>query len=80
MENGQADDILTQALNIADDHYAELELDAARSLIRDAFVVLPYELQEGYREVQDLYRERKFVQANRAWEAWMDTARGMGLI
>ncbi len=80
MESRQADDILRQALDIADEHYAELELDAARSLIRDAFDALPYELQEGYWEVQDLYRERKLVQANRAWDVWMDTARGMGLI
>ncbi len=80
MESGHADDILRQALDIADEHYATLELDAARSLIRDAFEALPYELQESYWEVQDLYRERKLVHANRAWDAWMDTARGMGLI
>jgi hypothetical protein len=80
MESGPADDVLRQALYVADEHFAQLELQSARMLIFGAFEALPYELQEGYWEVQDLYSERKLVQANRAWDAWMDKARGLGLI
>jgi hypothetical protein len=80
METGPADDVLRQALYVADEHFAQLELNSARMLIRDAFEALPYELQEAYWEVQDLYSERRLVQANRAWDDWMDKARGFGLI
>ncbi len=80
MESDAAEDILTQAAYIVDEHYAELELDAARSLIQDSFGLLPWELQEDYRDVQELYRLGKFAEANLAWELWMDKARDMGLI
>ena len=80
MENGQVGDILSQASQVANDHYAALELDAARSLISGAFAALPWELQEDYREIQELHRLRKFGEANFAWDLWMDKARDMGLL
>ncbi len=80
MESRSVDDVFSQALAVADEHFAQLELEAARSLIFDAFAMLPWELQDDYRDVQDLYREGKLEQANLAWDAWMDKAREMGLI
>ena len=80
MENGSVEDILNQAAAIANEHYAYLELDAARDLIRDAFALLPWELQEDYRDIQALYRMGKLEAANRAWDAWMENARDWGLI
>ncbi len=80
MESDAAEDILVEAANIAGEHYAQLELDAARSLIRDAFGILPWELQEYYQDVQELYRLGKLAEANLAWDLWMDKARDMGLI
>lgn len=80
MESRAEDDVINQALTVAGEHYARLEFEAARSLIFDAFAMLPWELQDDYRDVQDLYRLGKLEQANLAWDAWMDKAREMGLI
>ncbi len=80
MDNGPVEDVLWQAAQVVDDHYAELELDDARSLIEGAFGALPWDLQEDYREIQDLYRQGKLREANFAWDLWMEKARDMGLL
>jgi hypothetical protein len=74
------DDILTQAAWIVGERYAQLELKAARSLIQDAFALLPWDLQDDYRDIQELHQAGRFQEANRAWEQWMAKARDMGLI
>ena len=73
-------DVLNQAADVADAHYAELELEAARALIRDAFALLPWDLQGDYLEVRELQRAGKRHEANAAWDAWMEKARIKGLL
>lgn len=80
MENGPADDILGQMAQVADEHFAYLERDNARRLILGAFGALPWDLQQDYLDVQDLYRMRRLREANLAWEEWMKKARDMGLL
>ncbi len=79
-ENGPWGDVLSQAADVADAHYAELEREAARALIRDAFALLPWDLQGDYLEVRELQRAGKRREANAAWDAWMEKARIRGLL
>lgn len=72
--------MLDEFLDVANERWAKLDLDAARSLILDAFALLPWDLQEDYREIQELYHAGHLVEAGQAWDAWMDKAREMGLI
>ncbi len=72
--------MLDEFSNIANERWAELELEAARSLILGSFAALPWDLQEDYHEIQELYRARRLVEAGQAWDAWMDKARERGLI
>ena len=41
--------MLDDFLNIANERWAELDSNAARSLILDSFALLPWDLQEDYR-------------------------------
>lgn len=72
--------VLDEIMSIVEEHWTKLDLEAARSLIRDSFAVLPWDLQEAYREIQELYRAGRLEEASRAWDAWMEQAREMGLI
>ncbi len=80
MEMGPADDILSQAGQIAHEHFGLLERENARRLIEHAFDALPWELQQDYYDVQELYRMRRLKDSNLAWDLWMEKARGMGLL
>ncbi len=80
MDSGWGDDVLTQAMWVVDQRYAELEREAARALIEGAFASLPFELQEDYREIMELHQAGRIEEANQLWEQWMATAREMGLI
>ena len=80
MASEPVEDILSQAAEVVDAHYAELELEAARALIRDAFAFLPWDLQGDYLEVRELQRAGKRREANLAWDAWMEKARNQGLL
>jgi len=73
-------DILEQFARVAEEHFTKLEREAARDLIESAFNLLPWELQEGYWQVVELYREGKIEEASKAWEEWMEEARELGLI
>lgn len=80
MDMEASEDILKQFAQVAEEHFTKLEREAARDLIENAFDLLPWELQEGYWQVMELYRERKLEEASKAWEEWMEEARELGLI
>ncbi len=80
MDGRYGDDIFTQVMVVVDEHDARLDLDAARALIDGAFAALPWELQDDYRDIQELHRSGQYEEASRAWNAWMAKARDMGLI
>lgn len=76
----RSEDVLKQFAQVAEEHFAKHEREAAKDLIQNAFDFLPWELQEGYWRVVELYRERKISEAAKAWEEWMAQARELGLI
>lgn len=80
MGEDDAEDILSEAAEVAGERFARLELDAARDLIRDALAFLPWELQEAYARVLELYDQGRRSEAGAAWQEWMAMARDMGLI
>ncbi len=79
MWTDQADDILKQFAQVAEERFEKHEREAARDLLQH-FDFLPWELQEKYWEVVELYREGKRAEASRAWEEWMEEARELDLI
>ncbi len=80
MASDDVDDVLEQAAEAADEYVAKTELEAASDLIRDAFLFLPWQLQEGYWRVQELHNQHRRSEANAAWDEWMAEARSLGLI
>lgn len=80
MGTDNSEDILSQFAQVAEKHFAKLEREAARALIFGAFDFLPWELQEGYWHVVELYRQGKRSEASQAWEEWMEEARELGVI
>ncbi len=80
MSQHDPEDIFGEAAEVAEERFAKLELEAARDLIRNAFEFLPWELQEGYQRVLELYSQGRRSEAGAAWQEWMATAREMGLI
>jgi hypothetical protein len=80
MASDQVEDILAQFDQVAEERFQQLELEAARNLIRDALGFLPWELQDGYYHIMELYREGKRSEAAWYWQEWLAVAREMGLI
>lgn len=73
-------DALGQFEQVVEDHFTKREREAARDLLHDAFYLLPWELQDLYLGVVELYRERKWAQASALFEEWLDQAREYGLV
>ncbi len=65
---------------VVQEHFEHYEQEAASDLIRDAFSLLPWELQELYSDYLALYRKGEREQAGELFEMWMDRARELGLI
>ena len=80
MAADRPDDIVDRLSQVAEEHFAAREREAARELIRDGFYSLPMELQDLYLDVVELYREGKREEASERFEEWLDQARELGLI
>ena len=80
MQSEEGQGILERANQVACDHFERSEREAARDLIRDAFPMLPWDLQRLYQDYLELYHGGEREEASKLFEAWMDRARELGLI
>ena len=74
------DEAVDRLVRVGEKHFAAEEREAAYDLIRDAFMALPWELQDMYADVVDLHRQRRFKESGELFEEWLDRARELGLI
>lgn len=80
MDIERPSDALEQFEQVVEERFSLRERQAAMDLLRDAFHLLPWELQDLYLGVVELYRERKWAQASALFEEWLDQARELGLV
>jgi len=80
MEADRLDDSLEQATQVVAERFTLWEREAARDLIQDAFYLLPWELQDLYLGVVELYRQGKLGESAKLFEEWLDQARELDLI
>ena len=80
MASDNPEDTVNRLVRVGEKHFAAAEREAAQDLIRDAFMMLPDELQEMYYDVVDLHHRRKFEESSNLFEKWMERARKLGLI
>lgn len=79
MSTSGPEDMIEQFAQVAQQRFARCEQETARDLIRDAFSLLPLELQDLYLGVVELYRQGRLEQASRLFEEWTDQAKELGL-
>ena len=80
MDGDQPEGILGRLVEVAENRFAAQDREAAQDLIRDGFGLLPWELQDLYFDMVDLYREGRREQAAELFEEWLAQARELGLI
>ena len=80
MDGDQPEGILDRLVQVAENRFAAQDREAAQDLIRDGFGLLPWELQDLYFDMMDLYREGRREQAAELFEEWLAQARELGLI
>ena len=80
MQSEDGQDVLRLAAEVAGDHIERRERETAQDLIRDAFPMLPWDLQGLYQDYLELYYSGEREEASKLFEAWMDRARELGLI
>jgi len=80
MDGDQPEGILDRLVQVAENRFAAQDREAAQDLIRDGFGLLPWELQDLYFDMVDLYREGKREQAAELFEEWLAQARELGFI
>ncbi len=80
MEMDSAATNLEYAAQVVNEQFARREREAALDLIRSSFALLPWELQELYQGVAELYRKGKREESSRLFQEWLDQARDMGLV
>jgi hypothetical protein len=80
MQSETGPDVLNVFAQVANEHFKLHERQAARDLIRDAFHILPWELQDLYRGVVELHRAGKREEASKLFEVWLEEARDLDLL
>ena len=80
MQYDEDQGILRLAAQVASDHLERNERETAQDLIRDAFPMLPWDLQCLYQDYLKLYYSGEREEASKLFEAWMDRARELGLV
>ena len=80
MDGDRPEGILDRLVQVAENRFAAQDREAAQDLIRDGFGLLPWELQDLYFDMVDLYREGRREEAAELFEEWLAQARDLGLI
>jgi len=80
MQSETGSEVIDVFRQVADEQFRLRERQAALDLIRDAFPALPWELQDLYRGVMELYNQGKREEASKLFEVWLDEARELDLI
>ena len=74
------DEVVDRLMRVGEKSFAAHEREAAYDLIRDAFMALPWDLQDMYSDVVELHRQQRFKESTDLFEEWMDRARELGLL